>query len=212
MIHKVLVKLRQNFPITIGAALILACMVFQGMYDWHVHQVNSQALASQPLIASLIDNSVNNLNAVAPVDAQTGQVYFPDVRLQLPAPNQDYGLRQIEYANIGNGATFGLQVTSKGIMSEAQNKLLTAQATAESAHKNSQDVLVAIFGQVPNLQACSRGVQFSYSSQDENGGAAKLQFMKKLNSGKTLYAYTETTCTSRQLPTLVDYLKQIQSY
>ena len=212
MIHKFALKVRQHLPITIGAILILAFIVFQGIYDWHVHQVNNQTLASQPLIASLIDNSVNNLNALAPVDAQTGQVYFPDVHLQLPAPDQNYGLRQIEYANVGSGDTFGLQVTSKGIMSEAQNRLLTAQANAESAHKNSQDVLLAIFRQVPNLQACSRGVQFSYSSQSENGESAKLQFTKRLNSGKTLYAYTEMTCTSRQLPTLVDYLRQIQSY
>ena len=212
MIHKLIVKARQHLPITIGAALILAFMVFQGMYDWHVHQVNNQTLSSQPIIASLIDNSVNNLNTVAPVDAQTGQVYFPDVRLQLPAPNQNYALRQIEYANVGDGTTFGLQVTSRGIMSEAQNKLLTAQANAESAHKDSQDVLVAIFRQVPNLQACSRGVQLSYSPRNENGESAELQFTKKLSSGKTLYAYTETTCTSQQLPTLVDYLRQVQSY
>lgn len=209
--HKAQLHISKNLQIIVLALLIVALVVFQGIYDWHMHEVNDQTLSSQPLIASLIDNSVNNLNALAPVDAQTGKVYFPDVHLQLPAPGQNYALRQIEYANVGNGDTFGLQITSKGIMSEAQNKLLTAQANAEAAHKTSSDILLAIFRQVPNLQACTRGVQFTYVPQS-GGETTKLQFTKQLNNGKTLYAYSESTCSSQQLPVLVDYLKQVQSY
>jgi hypothetical protein len=215
MKHKFELEVRKRFLTVLFVILVIIFAIFQGLYDWHVHQVNDfndQAFFGQPLIVSLLDNAVNNLNAPAPVDAQTGQVYFPDVHLQLPAPSQNYALRKIEYANTSSDGSFSLQVTSEGIISEAENKLLVAQANAQAAHKNYQNVLMAIYRQVPNLQACTRGVQLFYNAQNQTGSDYKLQFTKKLNNSKTLYAYTETTCVSQDLPTLINYLKQIQGY
>jgi hypothetical protein len=65
---------------------------------------------------------------------------------------------------------------------------------------------------VPNLQACAEAVQLYYSAQNENGSTTKLQFMKKLDNGKTIYVYSETACSAEPLPALISYLKQIQSY
>jgi hypothetical protein len=205
-------RFSNHFYIVLGAILGLMLIVFQGLYDWHVHQYESSSLASQPIITNLIDNAVNNLDKPAPVDAQTGQVFFPDVRLMLPAPDENYGLRQVIYADTSVHNTFELQVTTQDILNMAENRLLISQADAQNANDSSQQVLQAIFKQVPTLQACARGVQMFYSPQNYAGPSFNLQFHKTLGNGKTLYAYTEPTCSLTQVPAFVSYLKNIQSY
>lgn len=206
-------KIRKHLIVVLFAVLVIIFAVLQGLYDWHLHREDNNNLASQPIIISLVNNAINNVDVSAPVEAQTGQVYFPDARLMLPSPGENLSLRQIEYANTtSTSAPLDMQVTTKSILNEAENNLLTAQANALGAHKDTQAELLAIFRQVPNLQACARGVQLFYSQQHEERSDYRLQFTKKLSNGKTLYAYTETACTSSQLPALVNYLKQIESY
>ncbi|MGH7237273.1 MAG: hypothetical protein ACREGF_01940, partial [Candidatus Saccharimonadales bacterium] len=188
MKHKLELKVQKRFLLVLFAVLVTAFAVLQGFYDWHLHKVNQTSLAGQLIITSLIDNAVNDLIAPAPIDAQTGQVYFPDLKLMLPVPGQNYGLRQAEdmsTPNAGHGLPF-MQVTTKVIVNQAENKLLTAQGDAQNAHKDSQAQLSAIVRQVPSLEACARGVELFYSPQNNSG--YKLQFSKPLTSGKTLYA------------------------
>lgn len=201
----------RHFIFILGILVLVVCIISQLVIDWVIHQEATTAVASQPVIVSLIDDAVNNLVSPAPVNAQTGQVYFPDAKLVLPQPSQDFSVREIEYTNITFNNSFALQVTSKSIVALAETKLLTAYANAQSSSATNSKALQAVYNQVPNLQACARGVQLFYTAQ-QGRSSLTLQFTKKLNSGKTLYAYTEPTCSSQQLPVLVDYLKQIQSY
>ena len=206
------IKVRKHFLILLFAVLDIAGAVFQGIYDWYLHKQNNSQLAGQALISSLINKSVSNLDAPASVDAKTGQVYFPDAKLVLPAPTQNLSLRRVEYINMTNGKNFNLQITTHNIVSNSEAKLLDAQSLAQSKNETRGKMLAAIFRQVPGLQACARGVQLFYRSQTGNGSGLKLQFTKKLNNGNTLYAYSEPACQAYSMPSLVKYLKQIQSY
>jgi hypothetical protein len=118
-------------------------------------------------------------------------------------------LQQIDYLNNIFSGPLDLQVTSKEIIATAESKLLNAQGINYLKNANVQEA--AILKQVPNLQACTRGVQLFYAPQN-NGSNFQLQFSKKLNNGDTIYAYTEPTCQSPQLQGLVNQLKNIQSY
>lgn len=212
MKQKLKLHVRKPFVVVLLTVLVAALVGLQAAYDWHTYRQDNESLTGQPIIASLVDDAVNGLNAPAPVDAATGEVYFPDVKLMLPAPSQNYGLRQVLYANLSNGSNFNLEVTTQGIVNQSETKLLTAEATAQGQSENGNQTLQAIFRQIPNLQACVRGVQLFYQPQATSGSSLSLAFTKQLASGKTLYAYTDSTCKAEAMPDLVNYMRGVQSY
>jgi hypothetical protein len=156
------------------------------------------------VIADLILSAVNELHKPAPIEASTGKVYFPDARLVLP-PSDPF--MQVIYSNVGDSKTPELQVTTKGVVSQAGVKLLIAQSSTPDSVKQ----INGVFDAVPNLQACARGVQIFYSPQKDNGQQFVLKATKELANHKKLYFYTETVCRE-DLDMLLTYLKQIQSY
>jgi Tfp pilus assembly protein PilE len=168
------------------------------------------AVSSELLISSLLTNGVSQLNKPAPVDPMTGDIYFPDAHLMMP-PYPELG--QVEYDYDTRSQPYVLHITTSNIISAAQTKLLTAQATAEDYHAvNQKYVLRSVFDQVPNLQACARGIQLFYQTVNYGSGSDYvLQASKKLTNGKTIYIYTEDGC-KQDVSQIVSYVKQIQSY
>jgi hypothetical protein len=205
-------KLPKHVFLVIVSILLLGIIISQGIFDWHFRHRVSSVITGQPVVVSLIESDINDLLKPAPVLAQTGQVYLPDVKLMLPPPDQNNSIDQLVYINANAVSPLDLEITTRQILSGAEDKFLVAQAAAENTHQSPQNEFKTIMSKVPNLQACAEAVQLYYSAQNENGSTTKLQFMKKLDNGKTIYVYSETACSAEPLPALISYLKQIQSY
>jgi hypothetical protein len=156
---------------------------------------NSASIAS---IREMIFNAVDSLKAPAPVEAQTGNIYFPQARLYLPASKETLN-QKLNYAYYLDDKSGGqLSVTNDVTMNLIKSRTYS-----------SKD-LEALFDQVPHLQACSRGISVSYKkvSQDESG--AKLKQAVHLNNGKTVYLYLEDACP--ELKETVSQLKNLRAY
>ncbi len=161
----------------------------------------------QTVITNLIISAVGGLSKPLPVDAATGKAYAHGADLVWPASTDPF--MQILYSNEGNvGATSELQFTTKNLMTQAESKLWAVQARPSTWHSNNQ---TALFDQVPNLQACSRGVQVFFAPSPQASSQFQLKATKQLQNGKTLYFYTEPIC-HEDMSQLLAYLQQAESY
>lgn len=158
------------------------------------------------VITQLIVNAVGNLHKPAPVEAKTGNVYFPDAKMMMPPPSSP--ALEIEYSNVGDAKTPELDITTRQLVGQATAKLWTAQSGV-----SRKDESLAVFNQVPNLQACARGVQVLLRpSPGIDSNKLKLQATKKLTDGRTVYIYNEPTTCHEDMSALLDTVKQIDSY
>lgn len=154
-------------------------------------------------VTNLIINATSKMHKPVPVEAKTGNLYFPDAKLFLPPAELNM---QVKYSNISDGKTPELQVTTNQIVDLASNKLLSAQRSSTDPQKQIDNV----FDEVPSLQACTRGVQIFFSPQKVES-PVQFKGSKKLANSKKLYFYLDSTC-KEDLTQLLDYLKQAQSY
>lgn len=185
----------------VTVAMLLAVQVALDRYFYD----RSTRPADEAVLPSLIISAVEGLAKPAPVDAPTGKIYISDAKLVLPVITYGSEVSDIRYAYFAQQNPKELQVTTSSIMRAAEAKLWTAQSVGESQDDQSR----AMFAQVPNLQACTRGVHVFFGAQNQSGltTAGNTQ----LKDGRTLYFYTEDGC-NQNLSSLVAYLKQAQSY
>ncbi|MFZ1484255.1 MAG: hypothetical protein WAS36_04565 [Candidatus Saccharimonadales bacterium] len=104
-----------------------------------------------------------------------------------------------------------VQITTSDIMNTAETKLWTS-GQAGQLEDGARGEAYAMFSEVPNLQACARGVQLFFSPQEfDDSTVQSLRATKTLANGKTIYLYTDSTCKGN-LAELAEYVKQVQSY
>jgi hypothetical protein len=162
--------LLRKWPIVAGAVLVIA--VSSGLLYWHHQRQGDNDITE---IRELILMAVEGLSVPAPVDARTGDVYFPPAKLYLPTTQV---LPQITYGYEPESQT--LRVSTKQVVSATGSKLY-------SAHNNEQ-----LFALVPKLQACSRGLLLSPDTQQDSSlvhiGDTTVR------DGRTLHVYNERQC------------------
>ena len=161
----------------------------------------------QNSMINFVINSIDNLRVPAPIDPKTGDVYLPEAHLVLP-PRPDSTMQLLYNDNSSAEDGTNTEVTTRTILSRAESRLWSAQAegTAPGWHHDP----MAMFNQVPNLQACARGVQIFSKPQTQNR-TFRLKETKQVADGRTLYMYTESTCQF-DLTALTNYINQVQSY
>ncbi len=151
--------------------------------------------ASADSIRTLILQAAKNVVKDAPVEAKTGDIYFPEAKLYLPLPDSyvDLGYR-IPVDNSG-----GLHIADRLVLANREAHILSAQNVDE------------VFERIPKFQACSRGVFLTYNQEKPNEiYEPELKQTIRLSNGKTLYAYIEKGCQENSGTALL--LTQIRPY
>jgi|GEM_PF-2889846 len=187
-------KLHQNLvhklPYLLVVLALVATAVIQGIRISELERQN-EARGSEQVAQALLQ-SVNDLNQPLPTEPSTGTVYLSAQRLTLPSTPSSLGQLVYSTAYTDDNGTFPVHIAAKNDITQASQTLMSSQY-------DSQKVFTAL----SSVQACGRGVGVSYTKTDQPSAE------KKLANGKTLYFYTEALCKN---PTLLDYLKQIDSY
>ena len=190
----------------------MVLLAFQALIDVSVVRSVIQVRPDYgTVLATLVSDSIRQLNKPAPVDPATGRIYIPEARLNLPAYT---GLGQIEYqyesGQYSSNNTTEIHLTTSAILNLSENKLWVDMANANNRMAWQTYNGFNFFTSVPSLQACSRGVQLFYSKQNL-GGDFIFQGSHKLSNGRTLYVYSENDCKQDQ-SAVVALAKQAQSY
>lgn len=143
-------------------------------------------------VRELIVQAVRGLKTDAPIDPKTGDIYFPALKLRVPATEYITNLTY-SYDTYANELSISNpQVTNRNI-----SRLYSAQSNTE------------LFGNVPKLQSCQRGVTLSFAPRKADG-ENQLQYSKQLANGKTMYLYLEKGCP--ELKETAQTLQAINSY
>jgi len=189
------VRIRER---VILAALIPTVIFVVGSW-WCVQRLqnNQQEAADMAAIIPIrlfILQAAEITKTDAPIEPKTGDIYFPEARLYLPASPALSKITYAPAADTGNGVT--LSVSTKAIFHQAAVPMHNAKDNDE------------LFQGVPKLQACQRGVKLVYSRMDDE--QIELRHTIPLSNGKTLYMYTEKLCP--ELNETADALKNISPY
>ena len=149
-------------------------------------------------VATLILQALDGLSTPAPIDAQTGKTYFPQVRLVLPmAPDTVLSEIEYRYSPPEDSAPEELRIVNVHGLQSARSAMVGAQ--------NMEDT----FEQVPKLQACTRGYRVSFASLTDTQDP--LVFTKQLSNGQNVYVYRDAGCKQSN-EYFENYLKQVDSY
>lgn len=177
--------------------LILVVLVVLGVFSY-IKILEYRSIRNQVDMSSvrqLIITANENLKQPAVVDAKTGDKYFPPDKLYLPfALNQPPLIYSI--TDNGSGGT-EFTISNKFTQGALSSKLYSAEN------------LTKMFEQIPEFQACSRGITVKYEKLTDETNY-NLSNSHILNNGKTVYLYTEKSCT--QLNDTVEILKNLQSF
>ncbi len=177
---------------------ILLILVLVGLAAAKTYK-NSLETADTSKIRDLVIMAIDNLRTPGVVEPKTGDIYFPQAKLYLPA-SQDTANQQLEYSYYKDEQTskVDFSITNKRIVRQFESRLYSAQ-------NNKQ-----LFEQIPHLQACSRGITVSSVLVDERDSNTKLRYSGKTDKGTSLYLYSEDACS--ELAETVDLLKTLQAY
>lgn len=162
-------------------AVVSAGAVFGTEYFRWYRQ--SAELSHMNVMRNLILNAVETLMYDAPVEARTGDSYFPEAKLYLPSTGKQLGLTYLHLPKDEfNEAT--LQVSTRGVYGANAARLTSAQDTDE------------MWDRIPKLQACQRGVTLSHTPVFANStdDTHTLKQTVRLSNGKPLYIYVERAC------------------
>lgn len=167
--------------IIFGSLIIVAVIVYTGCYAWAAtqnnHRLRDQA-AIEP-IRELILAATSNLGVDAPVEPRTGDVYFPQAKLYLPAST---ALDGISFKYAWDNESRELAIVNKLVYGSASAKLIQAA--------NVED----LFANVPELQACSRGVIVSRDKASSTTNGRVLRQTVQLANGDVVYLSSEDAC------------------
>lgn len=182
----------------IGIVLVVlaGAYVFVSKYSYY-NDAAKQASMTQ--VRELILMALDNIKKDVPVDAKTGDLYFPESKLYLPNPMSNQRL------------TYNYSPASEGVSEELSVSLRQVPGVHELYSAKNETEL---FSLVSNIQACSRGVKLVYDgkSLEEQDQANKLVETIKLDNGKNLLMYVEDKCDNVAFDNLVEMLKNIKSY
>ncbi len=177
-----------------GVALVLL-VGFSFLAAKIVYISDAANQASIAPIRELLIMAAENLKKDVPVDAKTGDLYFPESKLFLPNPKSNLKLTYAWYP-AADGSQEELSVSLSQV--PGITDLYSARNTDE------------IFRSVPKLQSCSRGVKLLHNKTNNDDSSGQLKKAVVLQNGKELYMYTEKDCP--ELDEVVDLLSNIQSY
>lgn len=186
---------QRKIMLTIAALLLVVAGI--AVKTYYIDGYNKAAdLAAVAPIRELILNSAEQTKVPAVVDPKTGDQYFPEVKLFLPATVPQ--AQRLTYNVVSGQDKTEVSVSSKSAISGAATALYQANNVEE------------MFKGVPKLQACQRGVSLRYApfGQGDIGGNT-LHHTTQLNNGKTLYIYAEDCA---ELRSIADALKNIRAY
>ena len=173
-----------------GVAIILACCI--ALITIRVKAAERDASVTR--LASLITLAMRGLKADAPVDPQTGTVYFPEARLSLPADKDTLPIYTYNY----DSSSDELSVSTRGLTEGMAGRLFSASDTDE------------LMSRVPHNQACSRGVRLTYTDKPSEAESLTRKATVTLSNGKTLHIFTESACP--ELTPVANALTSIRSY
>lgn len=147
-------------------------------------------------IRTLIVRSIESFGTPAPVDAKTGDTYFPQAALFLPASVGQDMLSPVSYTYTWEEAARSLTVVDRAILRHKTTTLYTAQNIDE------------LFERVPAVQACSRGVMVQPAGKTPQGW--KRHGSLKAADGSVLYLYADTLCPDNQA--VAERLRLLRAY
>jgi hypothetical protein len=147
-------------------------------------------------VRELILLSVRGAKKDAPIDARTGDVYFPESKLYLPNPGTALPLTYLY---------------DKGDVTNSQGELSISTYPV----RGTEALYIArtqenLFAAVPKLQSCSRGIKLVYQKFADNDMENELRHTILLNNGKELYIYLEKDCP--ELKETADLFKNLRVY
>lgn len=174
--------------------LVVVVIVVSAIWGWaYVQRLNAAAFQAEttPIREMLID-AVRNTKTDAPVDAKTGDIYFPQARLYVPNTSS---YTQLTYA-YDPGDDADLSIANKTALNQGIASMYNARGFNE------------LFSKLPYLQACQRGVTVVY--QQVNDAEKELRQTVQLENGKTAYLYIEKACP--ELHETAELLKELKSY
>jgi hypothetical protein len=191
-------------PLSAGMSLLaIAVVLFGGWtaysYGWsardYYRTATNQALA-EPIRSQILEAIEGGLRD-APVEAKTGDIYFPEVRLYLPRPEV---YSKLTYRTDATEQPGEITITDRAVIHRQKAQLMNARDGDE------------LFERVPKLQACARGVLLA-STTDSAGSSfykPELKQTIKLADGRTLYAYIEKDC--QENTGTAELLKNLRPY
>jgi len=200
MKFKTNIKLNNKSVVMLVAVLLcLSAIVNTALITQLYKQNNKQSIQNQTennhYIGYLIIKADENVNHPMAMDPTTGNLYIPELKLEMPALNENENLGSLVYSSY--------------FISTENSELQIASTSdinlAASPVQNAMSDLNALMNGVPKLQACTRGIQIYFSNQS----GQTLAYKKTLNDGRTLYFYTNSGCIDNNL---LRFTEQINSY
>lgn len=174
--------------------LIGGLLLFSVLKVRYYNEAANQAGLVQ--VRELILLAVRGVKKDAPVDARTGDVYFPESKLYLPNPGMTLPLTYLY--DKGDVANFQVELSVSTYPVRGTEALYIA--------RNQEN----LFAAVPKLQSCSRGIKLVYQRFSNNDIENELRHTVLLNNGKELYVYLEKDCP--ELKETADLFKNISAY
>jgi hypothetical protein len=150
-------------------------------YGWAaVHNYKTATnLANTEQIRELILRATKNLGVAAPVEARTGDTYFPQAKLYLPAASSDW---PVAYTYTWDSQERLLSIRDTNVY-ERNASLLVQAADIDQ-----------LFARVPKLQACARGVVVTDKADFKDWLDKPVLQETVTTTDRTLYVYTEKAC------------------
>lgn len=179
--------------------LLIALVLVVSMMGLYYYQFFIKPTVAQAEISQMREMMLLSVEAVkkdAPVEAKTGDVYFPGARLFVPAPVSSLDVLTYSYDDDG---------TSQPDFSISNKRIFNLNASKVYAANNMNELLE----QIPKLQACQRGISILYAQNDDDS-LGDLKQMVDLSNGKKLYMYADSACP--ELNDVLPLLKQIKTY
>lgn len=186
-------KIHKPLLVAVGL-LVLPLALIGGTYVVTTAEQYKQAksMAEIEPVREMILKAAEGLKVDAPVDARTGDIYFPQARLYVPALDEPRNLRYT-----WENDTRILSVTDERVFGAAGAKLYNAKTVEE------------VFAGIPELQACSRGVAVSRTEMNDYE-SLKLDRTAQIGNGDTAYIYIEKECSG--LADTAEILSAIRAY
>ena len=175
---------------------LLLFVVVSGLcyFKYNIKPTVAQAEISP--MREMIIMAAESVKKDAPVEAKTGDVYFPGARLFVPPPEGSLDVLTYSYDDDG---------TSQPEFSVSNKRIFTVNASKLYAANNQTE----LFEKIPKLQACQRGINIRYTQTNETY-VGTLKQTVPLSNGKNLYMYVDSSCP--ELEELLPLMKQIKTY
>lgn len=178
--------------ITIPAAVALVVIISVAAYALYKPVVDNPSGLREALIRGSRDSHV-----AAPIDAKTGDTYFPEMKLYVPRGEEPIAEFTYRYYASDDEWPAWLSVTTRVVASQAEAELYQVIDAKK------------MFEKVPYMQACQRGLTLTVQPLPRLDGE-KLHHQKTLQDGRALYVYADTGCP--MLREVVGQIERINSY